>query len=112
VSLSVKLALSKVPAPGPAPGTPENAVNTTTTKPCGGRRTCAAPHAGSEPEFLLRQTSGFAQHQPGIAANRITALIGPSGCGKSTLLRTLNRMYETVRHTSLAGEFASMAKTS
>jgi phosphate transport system ATP-binding protein len=39
-----------------------------------------------------------------IAAQRITALIGPSGCGKSTLLRTLNRMYETVRHTRLEGE--------
>ncbi len=39
-----------------------------------------------------------------IAANRVTALIGPSGCGKSTLLRTLNRMYETVRHAELQGE--------
>jgi phosphate transport system ATP-binding protein len=39
-----------------------------------------------------------------IADHRITALIGPSGCGKSTLLRTLNRMYETVRHTRLEGE--------
>src|ERR1700687_2746121 len=39
-----------------------------------------------------------------IATNRVTALIGPSGCGKSTLLRTLNRMYETVRHTRLQGE--------
>ena len=33
-----------------------------------------------------------------VAQNKITALIGPSGCGKSTFLRTLNRMYETVRH--------------
>jgi len=33
-----------------------------------------------------------------VPANRITGLIGPSGCGKSTFLRTLNRMYETVRH--------------
>src|SRR5689334_1241330 len=39
-----------------------------------------------------------------IPANRITALIGPSGCGKSTFLRTLNRMYETVRHTRVEGE--------
>jgi phosphate transport system ATP-binding protein len=39
-----------------------------------------------------------------IASNRVTALIGPSGCGKSTLLRTLNRMYESVRHTRLEGE--------
>ena len=39
-----------------------------------------------------------------IPANRITALIGPSGCGKSTFLRTLNRMYETVRHARVQGE--------
>jgi phosphate transport system ATP-binding protein len=38
-----------------------------------------------------------------VATNRVTALIGPSGCGKSTLLRTLNRMYETVRHARLEG---------
>jgi phosphate transport system ATP-binding protein len=38
-----------------------------------------------------------------FAANRVTALIGPSGCGKSTLLRTMNRMYETLRHTRLEG---------
>src|SRR6266852_156877 len=40
----------------------------------------------------------------GVATNKVTALIGPSGCGKSTLLRTLNRMYETVRHARLEGE--------
>jgi phosphate transport system ATP-binding protein len=40
----------------------------------------------------------------GIVDKNVTALIGPSGSGKSTLLRTLNRMYETVRHTRLAGE--------
>jgi phosphate transport system ATP-binding protein len=39
-----------------------------------------------------------------VAANRITALIGPSGCGKSTFLRSLNRMYETVRHARAEGE--------
>ncbi len=39
-----------------------------------------------------------------VATNRVTAMIGPSGCGKSTLLRTLNRMYETLRHTRLEGE--------
>lgn len=39
-----------------------------------------------------------------IPTNRVTALIGPSGCGKSTFLRTLNRMYETVRHTRTEGE--------
>jgi phosphate transport system ATP-binding protein len=39
-----------------------------------------------------------------IAVNRITALIGPSGCGKSTFLRSLNRMYETVRHARAEGQ--------
>jgi phosphate transport system ATP-binding protein len=39
-----------------------------------------------------------------IAANRITALIGPSGCGKSTFLRSLNRMYEMVRHARAEGQ--------
>ena len=39
-----------------------------------------------------------------IPTNKVTALIGPSGCGKSTFLRTLNRMYETVRHTRTEGE--------
>jgi phosphate transport system ATP-binding protein len=39
-----------------------------------------------------------------IEANKVTALIGPSGCGKSTFLRTLNRMYETVRHARVEGE--------
>src|SRR5712692_10446166 len=39
-----------------------------------------------------------------ILAQKVTALIGPSGCGKSTFLRTLNRMYETVRHARAEGE--------
>jgi phosphate transport system ATP-binding protein len=39
-----------------------------------------------------------------VAAHKVTALIGPSGCGKSTFLRSLNRMYETVRHAHLEGE--------
>jgi phosphate transport system ATP-binding protein len=39
-----------------------------------------------------------------VQQKKITALIGPSGCGKSTFLRTLNRMYETVRHTRVEGE--------
>ncbi|MFB3777101.1 MAG: phosphate ABC transporter ATP-binding protein PstB [Bryobacteraceae bacterium] len=38
-----------------------------------------------------------------IPKNKVTALIGPSGCGKSTFLRTLNRMYETVRHARAQG---------
>lgn len=39
-----------------------------------------------------------------IAANHITALIGPSGCGKSTFLRSLNRMFEIVRHARAEGQ--------
>lgn len=39
-----------------------------------------------------------------VSARKVTALIGPSGCGKSTFLRTLNRMYETVRHARAEGE--------
>jgi phosphate transport system ATP-binding protein len=39
-----------------------------------------------------------------VTVNRITALIGPSGCGKTTFLRTLNRMYETVRHARAHGQ--------
>ena len=39
-----------------------------------------------------------------VAANKVTAFIGPSGCGKSTFLRTVNRMYETVRHAHPEGE--------
>ncbi len=38
-----------------------------------------------------------------VSANLVTALIGPSGCGKSTFLRTINRMYETQRHTRIEG---------
>ncbi|MGH9404215.1 MAG: phosphate ABC transporter ATP-binding protein PstB [Terriglobia bacterium] len=38
-----------------------------------------------------------------IRENEVTALIGPSGCGKSTFLRALNRMSETIRHTSVQG---------
>ena len=33
----------------------------------------------------------------------LVLLVGPSGCGKSTLLRTMNRMYETVRHSRVEG---------
>ncbi|HYV99291.1 MAG TPA: phosphate ABC transporter ATP-binding protein PstB [Gemmatimonadaceae bacterium] len=39
-----------------------------------------------------------------VPTNHVTAFIGPSGCGKSTFLRTLNRMSETVRNTSVNGE--------
>jgi phosphate transport system ATP-binding protein len=39
-----------------------------------------------------------------VREKQITALIGPSGCGKTTFLRTLNRMYETVKHARVEGE--------
>ncbi len=39
-----------------------------------------------------------------IHTGKITAFIGPSGCGKSTFLRSLNRMYETMRHTRIEGK--------
>jgi len=38
-----------------------------------------------------------------VPNKRVMAFIGPSGCGKTTLLRTLNRMYETVPGTRVAG---------
>jgi phosphate transport system ATP-binding protein len=51
---------------------------------------------------------GAKQVLDGISADirerKITALIGPSGCGKTTFLRTLNRMYETVKHARAEGE--------
>ncbi|MBS3825979.1 phosphate ABC transporter ATP-binding protein [Candidatus Bipolaricaulota bacterium] len=39
-----------------------------------------------------------------IFPQRVTAIIGPSGCGKSTFLRTLNRMNDLVKGTSIQGE--------
>ena len=103
--VSVKLAVSRAGAPeAPAPGILESAVNTTTTKPL--ETSVPVP-----PRMQVRGLNFFygklqALHNVSldIASHRITALIGPSGCGKSTLLRTLNRMYETVRHTRLEGE--------
>jgi len=105
MSVSVKLAVSRAGAPeAPAPGILESAVNTTTTKPL--ETSVPVP-----PRMQVRGLNFFygklqALHNVSldIASHRITALIGPSGCGKSTLLRTLNRMYETVRHTRLEGE--------
>jgi phosphate transport system ATP-binding protein len=41
-----------------------------------------------------------------VREKQITALIGPSGCGKTTFLRTLNRMYETVKHARAEGELS------
>jgi phosphate transport system ATP-binding protein len=54
--------------------------------------------------FYYGETAALHNVSISIPSNRITALIGPSGCGKSTFLRTLNRMYETVRHTRAEGE--------
>jgi len=58
----------------------------------------------SDLNFYYGNAQALYEISLGIAANHISALIGPSGCGKSTLLRTLNRMYETIRHTRLQGE--------
>jgi phosphate transport system ATP-binding protein len=103
---SARLAMNSSAAPqgAPAPSVPENTVPNPTTKQL----------EASTPVQLRMQVRGLnfyygkvhALHNISldIAANRVTALIGPSGCGKSTLLRTLNRMYETVRHTRLDGE--------
>jgi phosphate transport system ATP-binding protein len=41
-----------------------------------------------------------------IRQGEVLALIGPSGCGKTTLLRSLNRLTELNRATSLSGRIA------
>ncbi len=73
----------------------------------------ARPEAAAAPREKLRVADlnfyyGAAQALYDIGLtflpNKVTALIGPSGCGKSTFLRTLNRMYETVRHARAEGE--------
>jgi phosphate transport system ATP-binding protein len=105
MSVSVKLALNKVPASaGPAPGTPESAVIAPTTKPLEVPAPVQLRMQVRNLNFFYGKLQALHNISLDIAANRITALIGPSGCGKSTLLRTLNRMYETVRHTRLQGE--------
>ena len=38
-----------------------------------------------------------------IKPNVVTAFIGPSGCGMSTFRRTLNRMIEIIRGSSIEG---------
>jgi phosphate transport system ATP-binding protein len=38
-----------------------------------------------------------------LEKNRVSALIGPSGCGKSTFLRSLNRMNDIIKNTSVEG---------
>src|SRR2546428_4677623 len=67
--------------------------------------------ATAEPKVAVRHLNfHYGTHQVlddislTVAQNKITALIGPSGCGKSTFLRTLNRMYETVRHARVEGQ--------
>jgi len=105
MSVSAKLALSKFPSPeGPAPGVPESAVTTTTTKPLEVAVTAQLRMQVRNLNFFYGKVQALHGINLDVAAHRITALIGPSGCGKSTLLRTLNRMYETVRHTRLEGE--------
>jgi phosphate transport system ATP-binding protein len=73
----------------------------------------ACPDAAAAPEAKLRVAglefyygAAHVLHNIGleIPPNKVTALIGPSGCGKSTFLRTLNRMYETVRHARAVGK--------
>jgi phosphate transport system ATP-binding protein len=54
--------------------------------------------------FYYGETAALHDVSLDVPEKQITTLIGPSGCGKSTFLRTLNRMYETVRHTRAAGE--------
>ena len=105
MSVSVKLALSRAAAPdAPAPGIPESAVTTTTTKPLEASVPVPLRMQVRNLNFFYGKLQALHNISLDIAAHRITALIGPSGCGKSTLLRTLNRMYETVRHTRLQGE--------
>ena len=105
MSVSVKLALSRAAAPdAPAPGIPESEVTTTTTKPLEASVPVPLRMQVRNLNFFYGKLQALHNISLDIAAHRITALIGPSGCGKSTLLRTLNRMYETVRHTRLEGE--------
>ena len=75
--------------------------------------TAARPDPAAAPEAKLRVAdldfyygAAHVLHKIGleIPPNKVTALIGPSGCGKSTFLRTLNRMYETVRHARATGK--------
>jgi phosphate transport system ATP-binding protein len=75
----------------------------------------SGPVPAATPELKLR-ASGLSFFYGGtqalrdinlsIYSRRITSFIGPSGCGKSTFLRSLNRMYETVRHTRIEGELS------
>ncbi len=103
---SVKLALGNSAAPkgAPAPPTSESAVTNATTKPLEVSTPVQLRMQVRNLNFFYGKLQALRNISLDVAANRVTALIGPSGCGKSTLLRTLNRMYETVRHTRLVGE--------
>jgi phosphate transport system ATP-binding protein len=92
-------------------GLAESAVMDQTSRGKPEPATAQTPAASAPPKIHVRcldfyYGSNQALHKINldIQANQITALIGPSGCGKSTFLRTLNRMYETVRHTRVEGE--------
>jgi phosphate transport system ATP-binding protein len=105
MSVSVKLALGKpVPPNVPVPPQPENGVPFTTSKPADSPASAQLRMQVRKLNFFYGKVQALREINLDVAANRITALIGPSGCGKSTLLRTLNRMYENVRHTRLQGE--------
>jgi phosphate transport system ATP-binding protein len=53
--------------------------------------------------FFYGETQALHEISLTVPEHTVTAFIGPSGCGKSTFLRTLNRMYETVPRTRVAG---------
>ena len=103
---SAKLAMgSSGTAQGaPAPRVPESTVTNATTKPLETSTPVQLRMQVRNLDFFYGKVQALHSINLDVAANRVTALIGPSGCGKSTLLRTLNRMYETVRHTRLVGE--------
>ncbi len=74
------------------------------TLPAGAGRTQTAPKLEvSGLDFFYGAQQALFDVSLAIPDKRVTALIGPSGCGKSTFLRTLNRMYETVRHARASG---------
>jgi phosphate transport system ATP-binding protein len=96
---------SAAPQGAPTPPTPESAaVTNATPKPLEASTPVQLRMQVRNLNFYYGKLQALRSINLDVAANRVTALIGPSGCGKSTLLRTLNRMYETVRHTRLEGE--------
>jgi phosphate transport system ATP-binding protein len=88
----------------------ENAVNPASVTPAPPEGKGAGDAAGFAPKLSVSGLSFYYGANQAlydvslkIPEKRVTALIGPSGCGKSTFLRTLNRMYETVRHARAGG---------